>query len=177
MSSLDELLYRSHGQTADQLLRGDQGENDHGDDDQEKPDYSYLDDELFDEPEEVLSGLHHFRFLGNDVIVFHIEADCIWKLGQFGSTVGCGAGSGQIDSNHGFCSSCFLTELRKARDCSNFGILIETENGESSQMAAFPVSPWVPAFYPRWPALSNHLCCRTIAINYLVRIYAQSFAR
>jgi hypothetical protein len=25
-----------------------------------------------DEPEEVLSGLQHFRFLGNDVIVFHL---------------------------------------------------------------------------------------------------------
>ena len=28
--------------------------------------------DLFDEPENVLSGLQHFRFLGNDVIVFHI---------------------------------------------------------------------------------------------------------
>ena len=28
--------------------------------------------DLFDEPEDVLSGLQHFRFLGNDVIVFHI---------------------------------------------------------------------------------------------------------
>ena len=28
--------------------------------------------DLFDEPEQVLGGLQHFRFLGNDVIVFHI---------------------------------------------------------------------------------------------------------
>jgi uncharacterized protein (DUF58 family) len=28
--------------------------------------------DLFDEPGDVLSGLQHFRFLGNDVIVFHI---------------------------------------------------------------------------------------------------------
>ena len=28
--------------------------------------------DLLDEPEEVLGGLQHFRFLGNDVIVFHI---------------------------------------------------------------------------------------------------------
>jgi len=28
--------------------------------------------DLFDEPEDVLSGLQHFKFLGNDVIVFHI---------------------------------------------------------------------------------------------------------
>ena len=28
--------------------------------------------DLFDEPENVLSGLQHFRFLGNDVILFHI---------------------------------------------------------------------------------------------------------
>jgi len=28
--------------------------------------------DLFDEPEQVLGGLQHFRFLGNDVIVFHV---------------------------------------------------------------------------------------------------------
>ena len=28
--------------------------------------------DLFDEPAQILSGLQHFRFLGNDVIVFHI---------------------------------------------------------------------------------------------------------
>ena len=28
--------------------------------------------DLFDEPDQVLSGLQHFKFLGNDVIVFHI---------------------------------------------------------------------------------------------------------
>jgi uncharacterized protein (DUF58 family) len=28
--------------------------------------------DLFDEPENVLSGLQHFRFLGNDVILFHV---------------------------------------------------------------------------------------------------------
>ena len=28
--------------------------------------------DLLDEPEEVLGGLQHFRFLGNDVIVFHV---------------------------------------------------------------------------------------------------------
>ena len=35
--------------------------------------------DLYDEPEDVLSGLQHFKFLGNDVIVFHLmdkaEAD------------------------------------------------------------------------------------------------------
>jgi uncharacterized protein (DUF58 family) len=28
--------------------------------------------DLFDEPDQVLGGLQHFRFLGNDVIVFHV---------------------------------------------------------------------------------------------------------
>ena len=28
--------------------------------------------DLFDEPDQILSGLQHFKFLGNDVIVFHI---------------------------------------------------------------------------------------------------------
>ena len=28
--------------------------------------------DLYDEPQDVLSGLQHFRFLGNDVIVFHL---------------------------------------------------------------------------------------------------------
>ncbi len=28
--------------------------------------------DLFDEPEDILSGLQHFKFLGNDVIIFHI---------------------------------------------------------------------------------------------------------
>ena len=40
--------------------------------------------DLFDEPEEVLSGLQHFKFLGNDVIVFHIvdEAELQFPFDQ-----------------------------------------------------------------------------------------------